>query len=64
MYTIRQPCRVFDPLQKITAVLSAWSERRTTSPLCQEMSIDKRTYDAKIFRGIDVRGALPESDIR
>ncbi len=31
--------RVFDPQQKITAVLSIWSERRTSAQLCQEMDI-------------------------
>ena len=31
--------RRFDPQQKITAVLSVWTERRTTSQICQEMSI-------------------------
>jgi transposase-like protein len=40
MNTIKQPRRVFDPQQKITAVLSIWSERRTTAQLCQEMDIN------------------------
>lgn len=31
--------RSFDPQQKITAVLSVWTERRTTSQMCQEMAI-------------------------
>ena len=39
MNTIKSPRRVFDPQQKITAVLSIWSERRTTAQLCQEMDI-------------------------
>jgi len=39
MNTIRTQRRVFDPQQKITAVLSIWSERRTTAQLCQEMDI-------------------------
>ena len=39
MNTIKQPRRVFDPQQKITAVLSIWSERRTSAQLCQEMEI-------------------------
>lgn len=39
MNTIKHPRRVFDPQQKITAVLSIWSERRTTAQLCQEMDI-------------------------
>jgi len=39
MNTIKQPCRVFDPQHKITAVLSIWGVRRTTAQLCQEMDI-------------------------
>lgn len=30
---------MFEPQQKITAVLSIWTERRTTAQLCQEMEI-------------------------
>jgi transposase-like protein len=39
MNTTRTQRRVFDPQQKITAVLSIWSERRTSAQLCQEMDI-------------------------
>jgi transposase-like protein len=39
MNTIRTPRRSFEPQQKITAVLSIWSERRTSAQLCQEMDI-------------------------
>ena len=39
MHATRTPRRVFDPQQKITAVLSLWSERRTSAQLCQEMEI-------------------------
>jgi len=39
MNTSKQTRRVFDPQQKITAVLSIWSERRTSAQLCQEMDI-------------------------
>jgi transposase-like protein len=39
MNTIRIQRRVFDPQQKITAVLSIWSERPTSEQLCQEMDI-------------------------
>jgi len=39
MNTSRTQRRVFDPQQKITAVLSIWSERRTSAQLCQEMDI-------------------------
>jgi transposase-like protein len=36
--TVR-PRRVFDPQQKITAVLSLWTERRTSAQICQELDI-------------------------
>jgi len=39
MKTIQRSRRIFDPQQKITAVLSIWTERRTTAQLCQEMDI-------------------------
>ncbi len=39
MNTTRIQRRVFDPQQKITAVLALWSERRTTAQLCQELDI-------------------------
>lgn len=39
MKTLKRPRRIFDPQQKITAVLSVWTERRTTAQSCQEMDI-------------------------
>ena len=39
MNTAKQARRIFDRQQKITAVLSIWTERRTTAQLCQEMDI-------------------------
>ena len=39
MNTTRTPRRSFELQQKITTVLSIWSERRTTAQLCQEMDI-------------------------
>ena len=39
MKTSQRTRRVFDPQQKITAVLSIWTERRTTAQMCQEMDI-------------------------
>ena len=39
MKTIQRTRRVFDPQQKITAVLSIWSERRTSTQVCQELEI-------------------------
>ena len=31
--------RVFNPEEKITAVLSIWTERKTLSQMCREMSV-------------------------
>ncbi len=39
MQTSQRTRRVFDPQQKITAVLSIWSERRTSAQVCQELEI-------------------------
>ena len=39
MKTSKRSRRIFDPQQKITAVLSIWSERRTSAQVCQELSI-------------------------
>lgn len=39
MKTLKRSRRIFDPQQKITAVLSVWTERRTTTQICQEMEI-------------------------
>ena len=39
MKTTKRSRRIFDPQQKITAVLSIWTERRTTAQVCQEMEI-------------------------
>ena len=36
----KRPRRIFDPQQKITAVLSIWTKRRTTAQICQEMDIN------------------------
>jgi transposase-like protein len=39
MKTIQRSRRIFEPQQKITAVLSIWTERRTSAQVCQEMDI-------------------------
>ena len=39
MKASKRPRRIFDPQQKITAVLSIWTERRTSAQVCQEMEI-------------------------
>ncbi|MCP3951010.1 MAG: transposase [Desulfobacterales bacterium] len=37
--------RVFDPKQKITAVLSIWTEQKNISQICQEMQISWALID-------------------
>jgi transposase-like protein len=37
--------RVFDPRQKITAVLSIWTEQKNISQICQEMSVSWTLID-------------------
>lgn len=37
--------RVFDPKQKITAVLSIWTEQKNISQICREMSISWTLID-------------------
>lgn len=37
--------RVFDPKEKITAVLSIWTEQKTLSQLCKEMKISWALID-------------------
>lgn len=39
MKTSRRARRNFDPHQKITAVLSIWTEQRTSRQICRELSI-------------------------
>jgi transposase-like protein len=39
MKTTHRIRRVFEAQQKITAVLSIWTERRTSAQVCQELSI-------------------------
>jgi transposase-like protein len=39
MKTTKGPRRIFEAQQKITAVLSIWTERRTTAQMCQELDI-------------------------
>lgn len=41
----RKTRRVFDPKQKITAVLSIWTEQKTLSQVCSEMRISWTLID-------------------
>ena len=37
--------RVFDPKEKITAVLSAWTQQKSMTQICKEMSISWTLLD-------------------
>jgi transposase-like protein len=39
MKTTNRSRRIFDPKQKITAVLSIWTERRSSAQVCQQLEI-------------------------
>lgn len=41
----KQTRRVFDPKQKITAVLSIWTEQKNISQICREMSVSWTLID-------------------
>lgn len=41
----RKTRRVFDPKQKITAVLSIWTEQKTLSQVCSELKINWSLID-------------------
>ena len=45
MKTAKRSRRSFEAHQKITAVLSIWTERRTISQICTEMSISAGLLD-------------------
>jgi transposase-like protein len=62
MNTVKQPRRVFDPKQKITAVLSIWSERRTMAQLCQEMDISPALLGQ--WQNLAIEGMLKALDPR
>ena len=62
MTTTKTPRRVFDPQQKITAVLSIWSERRTSAQLCQEMDISPALLGQ--WQNLAIEGMLRALDPR
>jgi transposase-like protein len=45
MKTARRSRRSFEAHQKITAVLSIWTERRTISQVCRDMSVSHALLD-------------------
>jgi transposase-like protein len=62
MNTSKPPRRSFEPQQKITAVLSIWSERRTTAQLCQEMDISAALLGQ--WQNLAIEGMLRALDPR
>jgi transposase-like protein len=62
MNIAKQTRRVFEPQQKITAVLSLWSERRTNAQLCQEMEISAALLGQ--WQNLAIEGMLRALDPR
>ena len=60
MKTTQRPRRIFEPQQKITAVLSIWTERRTSAQVCQELSISP-TLLGQWQNLIDIQSRLAEA---
>lgn len=60
MKTTQRTRRVFDPQQKITAVLSIWTERRTASQVCQELSISPTLLGQ--WQNLAIEGMLKSLD--
>ena len=60
MKTEKQSRRTFDPQQKITAVLSVWTERRTPAQVCQEMDISPALLGQ--WQNLAIEGMLKSLD--
>ena len=52
--------RIFDPQQKITAVLSIWAERRTSAQICQELDISPNLLGQ--WQNLAIEGMLKSLD--
>jgi transposase-like protein len=52
--------RIFDPQQKITAVLSIWTERRTSAQICQELDISPNLLGQ--WQNLAIEGMLKSLD--
>jgi transposase-like protein len=55
-----RPRRVFDPQQKITAVLSLWTERRSSAQICQELDISANLLGQ--WQNLAIEGMLKALD--
>ena len=60
MNTAKRTRRIFDPEQKITAVLSIWTERRTSAQVCQEMDISPNLLGQ--WQNLAIEGMLKALD--
>jgi transposase-like protein len=60
MKAAKQHRRIFDPQQKITAVLSIWTERRTSAQICQELDISPNLLGQ--WQNLAIEGMLKSLD--
>jgi transposase-like protein len=60
MNTAKRTRRIFDPEQKITAVLSVWTERRTSAQVCQELDISPNLLGQ--WQNLAIEGMLKSLD--
>ena len=60
MNTVKRTRRIFDPEQKITAVLSIWTERRTSAQVCQELDISPNLLGQ--WQNLAIEGMLKALD--
>jgi transposase-like protein len=60
MKTTHRTRRVFEAQQKITAVLSIWTERRTTAQVCQELEISPALLGQ--WQNLAIEGMLKSLD--
>ena len=60
MTTTKRTRRIFDPEQKITAVLSIWTERRTSAQVCQDLDISPNLLGQ--WQNLAIEGMLKSLD--
>jgi transposase-like protein len=60
MKALKRTRRIFDPEQKITAVLSIWTERRTSAQICQELDISPNLLGQ--WQNLAIEGMLKALD--
>jgi transposase-like protein len=60
MKALKRTRRIFDPEQKITAVLSIWTERRTSAQICQELDISANLLG--LWQNLAIEGMLKALD--